>query len=848
MWYTYSNIKTGECYIMLENIDTRDMVVSLSPDEILYTIGELTDEIRRNYFVYYVQNDTDNVYESELGRFCYCYENSTDGNIVPEDFIHGKSSEEYYKVLLYRQPKLIELRNILVYALLGFPVAENNNEYLLKLLGRDFFHKNIHDLINTFANMVENLSGYKIDLSAFNQTEDNDTSFNTHFMCGCYDALVCEYDTIDNQNFEWLVRTYGKNGFFERYYNTDDWWDSINTSIGENPSEALSDTEYLINRYHNHFDSLMRNFINGFKYTHKFPDFIKNLVADVYAEPNQDKSEKTIVSECLKAIDETTCEMRLLHSFCTIPKFYTKEYAKTILAKYYNDTNNSLLMEQWYQYTVDILIKKHYFKDVWSFEHDGVKILPFTEEKVFSEFECNCLRYIKQLQTLRTNNINQLGVLVHKKILQKYSINWGEEDIDPDEDFVETAKKLAYNGNLFDYVLEQFMYNADDLKDYKEWRKLFYKREELIYKPLGWMWDADAGYDVDFINEEFPDLMRVWTEVVAQNPLTKKSFIKWGKENTEDLENYIAIIGDCFKHRQTKRDVFFTRDSLVPDYDRWYEEEEFENEEDTNPVSQPIQNNTEGIKYIPKHRTNGHPEYRKPNIAADPIKDYKYIEQIKNYFLTTGKSSNRKRNYTIFCLGISTGLRASDLLTLKISDVYDGDKVVDEVFIHEHKTNKLTHSILNNEIKKILEDYIDSLPDEVDIDDYLFPSSSYLGHLQVNSFWYMLNKCASALNLPFHFSTHSLRKTFAYWTIRMHYYDQNIIFSLQDMLNHRDIKNTLYYSGHTKDHLKTLYDDMGKVLTGNVEDTPAISSQEQKINQILDMLSKQLGDNQSTEE
>jgi hypothetical protein len=68
------------------------------------------------------------------------------------------------------------------------------------------------------------------------------------------------------------------------------------------------------------------------------------------------------------------------------------------------------------------------------------------------------------------------------------------------------------------------------------------------------------------------------------------------------------------------------------------------------------------------------------------------------------------------------------------------------------------------------------------------------------------------------------------------------------MLNHRDIKNTLYYSGHTKDHLKTLYDDMGKVLNGTVEDTPAISTQEQKINQILDMLTKQIGEHTTSDE
>jgi hypothetical protein len=41
---------------------------------------------------------------------------------------------------------------------------------------------------------------------------------------------------------------------------------------------------------------------------------------------------------------------------------------------------------------------------------------------------------------------------------------------------------------------------------------------------------------------------------------------------------------------------------------------------------------------------------------------------------------------------------------------------------------------------------------------------------------------------------------------------------------------------------------MGKVLNGTVEDTPAISTQEQKINQILDMLTKQIGEHTTSDE
>ena len=62
---------------------------------------------------------------------------------------------------------------------------------------------------------------------------------------------------------------------------------------------------------------------------------------------------------------------------------------------------------------------------------------------------------------------------------------------------------------------------------------------------------------------------------------------------------------------------------------------------------------------------------------AEPIKNTRDINKIKQYLY--GKEN--KRDYCIFVVGINVGLRAGDLLSLKINDVTDGISVFDTVTI-----------------------------------------------------------------------------------------------------------------------------------------------------------------------
>ena len=96
---------------------------------------------------------------------------------------------------------------------------------------------------------------------------------------------------------------------------------------------------------------------------------------------------------------------------------------------------------------------------------------------------------------------------------------------------------------------------------------------------------------------------------------------------------------------------------------------------------------------------------------VQPIRDKKKIQTMK----TVLKAKDEKY-YIMFLVGINVGLRISDILTLKVSDVRDRT----HINIVEKKTGKTKRFLLNSKMQAELTDYISkfSLSD----DDYLIRS------------------------------------------------------------------------------------------------------------------------------
>ena len=86
---------------------------------------------------------------------------------------------------------------------------------------------------------------------------------------------------------------------------------------------------------------------------------------------------------------------------------------------------------------------------------------------------------------------------------------------------------------------------------------------------------------------------------------------------------------------------------------------------------------------------------------VQPIRDLKKIETIKKLL-----RQQNLRDYCLFVVGINSGLRISDLLKLRISDVFEKGKPKDRILIREKKTNKLKDFPLTNNAKSALIEYL----------------------------------------------------------------------------------------------------------------------------------------------
>lgn len=173
---------------------------------------------------------------------------------------------------------------------------------------------------------------------------------------------------------------------------------------------------------------------------------------------------------------------------------------------------------------------------------------------------------------------------------------------------------------------------------------------------------------------------------------------------------------------------------------------------------------------------------------VEPIKNIRDINKIKQYLY--GKEN--KRDYCIFVVGINVGLRAGDLLSLKIKDITDGNIIFDTVTIKEQKTGKTRNFALNKNAKESIKIYLNSLTD-YDFEDYLFKSRKG-GHLGVRPLHHIIKTLTKDLGIKGNFGTHTLRKTMAY-----HRYINNVpLETLQKLLNHSSSAITLRYIGITQ--------------------------------------------------
>ena len=157
------------------------------------------------------------------------------------------------------------------------------------------------------------------------------------------------------------------------------------------------------------------------------------------------------------------------------------------------------------------------------------------------------------------------------------------------------------------------------------------------------------------------------------------------------------------------------------------------------------------------------------------------------------------RNRGLFMLGVSTGGRISELLSLQIGNVYQNGAAVTDLLYNKAivKGGEVSRAVpVNSDGRQAIEDLIAWHREEYHTTHEsrpLFPSRNGQGTKRMSrrTAHDVLKAAFEGAGLNGHLATHSLRKSFA-----QRLYDQTSdIFAVQEMLGHRNVATTQKYLG-----------------------------------------------------
>ena len=210
------------------------------------------------------------------------------------------------------------------------------------------------------------------------------------------------------------------------------------------------------------------------------------------------------------------------------------------------------------------------------------------------------------------------------------------------------------------------------------------------------------------------------------------------------------------------------------------------------------------------------PQITKPTHIqqrVSPIRDPEKVNQIFKSLMSSGKYG--LRNATIFALQLAIGRRTNDILSMKISSVYNSTtkSVKSIITVDEHKTGKTARDLPINQItRNLLEKYIKTLKNQSST-ALLFPSQKpnpdgTQRPLRTSTLDHIYKEYTSKVFLEedeqTHISSYAARKTYGY-NIYMECMknnngflpgtDINALQYVQSVFNHESSNTTLRYIG-----------------------------------------------------
>jgi len=159
-----------------------------------------------------------------------------------------------------------------------------------------------------------------------------------------------------------------------------------------------------------------------------------------------------------------------------------------------------------------------------------------------------------------------------------------------------------------------------------------------------------------------------------------------------------------------------------------------------------------------------------------------------------GKFAARDR--ALFLLGVKSGFRISELLSLRLADVVQTERIVDRVTVQRRNMKKKTEGrtvLLHPDAKAALTEWIRQLTTDGYMTDDALVFQSRKGRNQAinrQQAWNILREAYQANELGGKLGTHSMRKTFA-----DRIYDRlgRDLVKTQRALGHRNVNSTVSY-------------------------------------------------------
>jgi integrase len=180
-------------------------------------------------------------------------------------------------------------------------------------------------------------------------------------------------------------------------------------------------------------------------------------------------------------------------------------------------------------------------------------------------------------------------------------------------------------------------------------------------------------------------------------------------------------------------------------------------------------------------------------MTVEPIRDKASID--KMYRLLNDVDT---KYALMFKFGLNTGLRISDILPIQVNQILCNGSFRDHFVLREKKTGKEKKIKINKTLREAIASYIEK--NSLTTDSFLFPSrkGEHISRVQA---YRVLKECATIAGVE-NFGTHSLRKTWGYWTYKASQFNIGLI---MDTFNHSSPKITLLYIGINQDEKDELY-------------------------------------------